>query len=242
VRPDEVVQPFDGYADSYSDALRQGLAVSGESQFFFAEKRINWFANRARALGCRPQSILDFGSGQGSSTRLLLDALGGSEAVGMDTSAALIATAKQSNTDARIKYLQIAASTRAEESFDCAYTNGVFHHIAIAERADACRFVFNSLRPGGLFALWENNPWNPGTRYVMRRIPFDRDAVTLTIPEAVGLASGVGFEVLDVDSLFFFPRQLRALRGLEPLLSRTRLGAQYMVFCRKPSARLTRVA
>ena len=26
------------------------------------------------------------------------------------------------------------------------------------------RFV-RALRPGGLFALWENNPWNPGTRW-----------------------------------------------------------------------------
>jgi hypothetical protein len=33
--------------------------------------------------------------------------------------------------------------------------------------------------PEALSAL-ENNPWNPGTRYVMSRIPFDRDAIPLT--------------------------------------------------------------
>ena len=35
-------------------------------------------------------------------------------------------------------------------------------------------------RPAGYFALFENNPWNPGARLVMRRIPFDRDAIMLS--------------------------------------------------------------
>jgi hypothetical protein len=52
-----------------------------------------------------------------------------------------------------------------------------------------------SLRPGGLFAPWENNPWNPNTRYVMSRIPFDRDATTLSPPKAVGLLRQNGFQV-----------------------------------------------
>jgi hypothetical protein len=36
----------------------------------------------------------------------------------------------------------------------------------------------------GMLALFENNPWNPGARMVMARIPFDRDAVTLSPIEA----------------------------------------------------------
>ena len=44
----------------------------------------------------------------------------------------------------------------------------------------------DALRPGGLFAFWENNPWNPGTRLVMSRIPFDRDAITLSALERGG--------------------------------------------------------
>jgi hypothetical protein len=33
---------------------------------------------------------------------------------------------------------------------------------------------------GGLFVLWDNNLWNPSTRYVKSRIPFVRAAITLT--------------------------------------------------------------
>ena len=50
---------------------------------------------------------------------------------------------------------------------------------------NALRCIRRLLRPNGIFALWENNPWNPGTRLVMRRIPFDRDASLLTPASAV---------------------------------------------------------
>ena len=94
-------------------------------------------------------------------------------------------------------------------------------------------YIWRSLRPGGIFSLWENNPWNPGTRYVMSRIPFDRDAVTLTPHEAVRLLKTGGFEILRRDSLFFFPKQLNWLRWIEPYLLRVQLRGQYQVLCRK---------
>ncbi len=81
--------------------------------------------------------------------------------------------------------------------------------------------------------MWENNPWNPGTRYVMSRIPFDRDAVTLTPREARALVRANGFDIVDTTFLFIFPRALRWLRALEPPLARLPFGAQYQVLCRK---------
>jgi hypothetical protein len=94
------------------------------------------------------------------------------------------------------------------------------------------------LRPGGFFALWENNPWNPGTRWIMRRIPFDRDAIPLPPPEARRLVSSAGFAVLGTRYCFYFPRALRALRPLERLGHGVPLGAQYCVLARKPGGPL----
>ncbi len=67
----------------------------------------------------------------------------------------------------------------------------------------------------------------------MSRIPFDRQAITLTPPEAARLLQDGGFEVLRRDSLFYFPKQLRWLRWIEPHLSQLPLGGQYQVLCRK---------
>jgi len=44
---------------------------------------------------------------------------------------------------------------------DLAYCNGVFHHIAPDARPEALAMIRDALKPGGLFAFWENNAWNP---------------------------------------------------------------------------------
>jgi len=118
-----------------------------------------------------------------------------------------------------------------DATIDLAFTNGVFHHIPPAERKDCLAAVRRSLRPGGLFAFWENNPWNPGTRYVMSNCAFDEHAITLSPREAQGLLSEAGFKILRLDSLFYFPRQLGFLRPIERWLHSLPLGGQYLVLC-----------
>jgi len=113
--------------------------------------------------------------------------------------------------------------------YDLCYVNGVFHHIVPDERPAALTLIHRLLRPGGTLALFENNPWNPGARMVMARIPFDRDAQMLSPLETAALMKRAQFNVVRTDSLFFFPRPLKGLRFAEPYLSWTRLGAQYAV-------------
>ncbi len=119
-------------------------------------------------------------------------------------------------------------------AFDLAFCNGVFHHIPLPERASSAARVFKHLRSGGMFAFFENNPLNPGTRYVMSRIPFDRDAITLMPWTARRLLRAAGFKIILTDYLFYFPKALAGLRPLEPLLSKLPLWrAQYLVLCEK---------
>jgi SAM-dependent methyltransferase len=121
-----------------------------------------------------------------------------------------------------------------EDEFDLCYVNGVFHHIEPENRAGAVASIYRALRPGGRLALFENNPWNPGTRLVMSRIQFDRDAIPISIPQARRLVSSGGFTGGALNwSLFYFPRPLAFLRFTENLLSGLPLGAQYCVLAAK---------
>jgi SAM-dependent methyltransferase len=175
---------------------------------------------------------MDFGCGTGTAIPFLLDLIRAEAALGLDTSPKSLEVAKRRYGAARVRFLLLSQyQPRAE--LDVVYCNGVFHHIPRSERATAIHFIHRSLRPGGLFALWENNPWNPGTRYVMRRVAFDRDAITLSPPEARRLLQAGGFAILRTDFLFIFPRMLRWLRAIEPFVSRLPVGAQYQVLCRK---------
>lgn len=82
--------------------------------------------------------------------------------------------------------------------------------------------------------MYENNPWNPGTRYVMSRCRFDRDAITLSPTETRQRMKAAGFELIDTRYLFFFPSFLAWFRPLEPWLSAVPMGAQYVVLGRVP--------
>ncbi len=225
---------FDQYAADYDGALAQGLSVSGEDKEFFARGRIAWLGKILREQNFSAKSALDFGCGTGQAAPLLKEILGVQTVLGVDVSEGLLGVAQREHGGAGIEFRVLKSHAPAAD-FDLAFCNGVFHHIPLAERAGAVAHVLRSLKPGGLFVLWENNPWNPGTRYVMSKIPFDRDAITLTPPTAQNLLRENGFEILRTDFQFFFPRPLSWFRGLEPALAKIPLGAQYQVLARKPA-------
>jgi SAM-dependent methyltransferase len=225
-------EEFDHYAEDYDVALEQGLAVSGEDKNYFAQGRVSWLNHCLRQMPQSPKSVLDFGCGTGSAAPFLLDMPGVESVLGVDVSAKSLAVAERTHGSRRAQF-HLLGQYQPEGQIDLAYCNGVFHHIPPPERAAAINYVGRALRPGGLFALWENNPWNPGTRYVMSRCPFDQDAITLSPLEAQRLVVSAGFELLRLDFLFVFPRAFSWFRGLEPFISRLPIGAQYQVLCRK---------
>jgi len=224
---------FDEVAIDYDELLNRGLSVSGENSNYFARGRLLWLAKCLRTLHASPHAILDFGCGIGSGVPLLFDVLGAERVVGIDTSMKCLMSAKKSHASARAHFC-LADEYLPAGQMDLVFCNGVFHHIPPIERFAAIDYIYRSLGRGGLFSLWENNPWNPGTKYIMRRIPFDRNASPLTFYEAQRMVRAVGFHVVRVDFLFVFPRILSFLRWMEPLISRLPLGAQYQVLCFKP--------
>jgi len=222
---------FDQYATSYDDDLARGLAVSGEDRAFFARGRVAWLQSCLAEIGLRPKQVLDFGCGGGETTALLAECFSGSRVVGADISEPLLARARRAHPGLSFEHVRTVA---AEEAFELAFLNGVFHHIPGERQAASVRYLRERLVPGGVLSFWENNPWSPAARYVMSRIAFDRTAVMLWPSRARRLLLHAGLEVIRTDFLFVFPRFLRALRSLESRLSWLPLGAQYQVLGRRP--------
>ena len=224
------IDTFDAHADDYTAALEQGIAVSGENKEFFAENRIRFLA---KCVDLPVRHVLDFGCGIGTATPFLRSLLSADSIVGVDTSRKSIETAR------KLHGSQSAFRTLADYApngdRELAYCNGVFHHIPIDERAGAIDYVKRCLEPNGVFAIWENNAWNPGTRYVMSRIPFDQDAITLTAAQTRQLLIAGGFHILRTDYCFIFPGRLSFLRPIESCLTKLPIGAQYQVLARKIS-------
>ena len=231
-RANSTQELFDGYAKSYDAALSTALAPSGEGREFFAEGRVRWLARCLSEIGARPRRVLDFGCGDGSTTPVLQRVLGAEFCVGVDVSPKSLEIARATHANERIRFERIE-DVRSDWQIDLAYCNGVFHHIAPDARPAALGMIRGALKPGGLFALWENNSWNPATRYVMSRCAFDEDAILLSPTGARAMLKQAGFEIVRTDFRFIFPHALRGLRRLEDLVYRLPLGTQFQVLCRK---------
>jgi SAM-dependent methyltransferase len=223
---------FDQFAETYDDCLNRALSASGEGKEFFAQGRVEWLARRLSEYGQSARSVLDYGCGTGDTTVLLRKLLQCESVVGLEVSTRSLERARREHGSSPYRFLTLSEYA-PDGSVDVAYCNGVFHHIPRSERGASVDYIYRCLRPGGIFALWENNPWNPGTQLVMCRCEFDRDAVKVFPREAARLLRGAGFEILRTDFRFFFPRFLKALRPLEFALSLIPLGGQYLVLARK---------
>lgn len=212
----------------YDEMLSRGIRFSGEDKRFFIVGRIRDLQGQLPP-NFNPRRILDFGCGIGDTTHLLAETYPSAEVVGVDTSEKVLSYAEETNGSSRIIFRQVQKFS-ANEEFDLCYTNGVFHHILPKERLTIVEMINKALVHGGYFALFENNPWNPGTRIVMRNIPFDRDAVLLTFVETRRLLRKGGFTYCaPTRFLFYFPRPLAFLRFTESYLARLPFGAQYYI-------------
>jgi trans-aconitate methyltransferase len=225
---------FDGYAQSYDDTLNAGLKVSGEDSAFFAARRIEETAKAITELGLCPsrERAIDFGCGTGNSSQQLKEALGFEKIFGLDVSPASLAVARERFDDSALNFQTIESHTPAQNT-DLIFCNGVFHHIPSVQREASLSYIRATLKPGGVFVFWENNPWNPGVHYVMRSIPFDHDAEKILPHTAVRLLRGAGFRTVRLRFFFVFPKALARLRVLEPALARLPLGAQYQIVATK---------
>jgi SAM-dependent methyltransferase len=221
---------FDRFASSYDDDLAKSLAITGESRDFYAQRRIDWTAECVARLGQRVHRILDYGCGDGTNSPMLAAKFAAQQVLGVDVSAASVDIARRSYDGTRLSFLH-RDEWIPDASMDLAFCNGVFHHIAPVDRRECLTAIRRSLRPGGLFAFWENNPWNLGTRYVMSQCVFDENAIMISPREARRLLTASDFKVLRMDSLFYFPRHLRLLRPAERWIRSLPFGGQYQLLC-----------
>jgi len=162
----------------------------------------------------------------------LIKELGATHLVGVDVSAKSLEVARSLYGSDRVR-LALLDQHNPEQDIDLVFCSGVFHHIPPNERPEAVGHVFQSLSPGGLFALWENNPWNP-IRFSMSRAEIDREAIPIFPSEAERLVVQGRFKLINTTFRFLFPRVLKSMRIIEPYICRLPLGAAYLVLAKKP--------
>jgi SAM-dependent methyltransferase len=228
------VAEFDKFAEEYLATHKTNLALTGEQPDYFARYKIVEVARRLRALGAAPRRILDFGCGIGNSVPHLRQAFPQAQITGVDVSENSLAVARGRFPEAAefLAYAPGEAPPAPAEGYDLIFSACVFHHIEVEEHLPILRQLRERLAPGGALAIFEHNPINPVSRYIVATCPFDENAVLIPAGEFARRQRQAGFARVGVTFTGFFPGALRALRPFEPLMGKIPLGAQYYTLAR----------
>jgi SAM-dependent methyltransferase len=117
--------------------------------------------------------------------------------------------------------------------FDFVTAVCVYHHVPPPLRKALTAEVRRVLKPGGLFAIVEHNPYNPVTRLIVSRTPVDAGAILLSSAETRSLLLHERFALDEQRYFLYFPERIYRKTGqLESALCWLPLGGQYAVFAR----------
>ena len=221
---------FDAFATSYDDQHAQSIRLSGEGTDYFARYKIADARRIAEKRGLIVNNILDFGAGIGNSLRPMRDIFPEARITCLDVSEQSLDLCRKRLTE-RVDFRVYDGKVLPMDlgKFDLIFTACVFHHIPESLHVSLLRQIRQVLRKGGLFLMFEHNPWNPLTRHAVNTCPFDANAVLISAPEMRRRMQAAGFSDTQLSFCVFFPGPLAALRVLEPALARLPIGAQYSV-------------
>jgi len=224
---------FDNFSASYEDLLKDPLRDSfgGGSAFFHSRKRdlIRAYFRRA-ARKTDELHYLDVGCGKGDLMSLLADDF--AEVAGCDPSAGMLESGAIPARGLEVRVQDDLGRIPYDDArFDFVTAVCVYHHVPPANRAALTAEVRRVLRPGGVFAIIEHNPYNPATRLIVSRTPVDADAILLRAGQTRALLEGAGFTIDRKCYFLYLPEKAyRAAARVEDLLARVPLGGQYAVF------------
>jgi SAM-dependent methyltransferase len=219
---------FDRFAGDYRQVLDRSVAVSGEDSSYFAEYKARYLG---RVLGASfSGKVLDFGCGVGLLSRFLKKHLPAIQLDGYDVSQDSI---RQVDRALNAQGIFTSDASQLARDYRLIVIANVMHHIAPDDRSGMIRELAERLDRGGMLAIFEHNPVNPVTRWVVERCPFDDDAVLLPAGETLAYIAQAKLTLKRRDYIVFLPHFCAWLRPLESWFPWLSLGAQYAVMAEK---------
>jgi SAM-dependent methyltransferase len=218
---------FNDYAENYQNILQKQLSFFDRNEGYFAEYKIDLIKKNIDIV---PQKILDYGCGVGRNLKYLIKHFKDSKIYACDISEKSIDIAKADNP--LIKFFLLGRETIIEK-FDLIFIALVFHHIEPKLRGSIMKNISYLLETGGNVFIFEHNPINPITRYLVNTCAFDADAVLLKKKELENLLIDANLSIKTCRYSLFFPSFLKKMRILESLLGFLPLGGQYFINAKK---------
>lgn len=215
---------FDGFSEAYQPLLDHAIQLAGEEADYFAEMKAQYVAGLAgRDFTGK---LLDFGCGIGLVSQSLSLLLPDCRLHGFDLSTASL---RNIPPTLQVKGKFTAVMEELDSDYDLIFAANVIHHVALDLRQSVVKALAARLAPGGRLVIFEHNPLNPLTRWVVSHCAFDAGITLLWPSEVSNYLRQAGILLRKQDYIVFFPRWLAWLRRFESALSWCPLGAQYVM-------------
>jgi SAM-dependent methyltransferase len=219
---------FDKYAEDYQKLIGEQLSFFDSNNDYFAKYKIDIIKKH---IDGTPKRILEYGCGIGRNLKYLSQHFEHSLIYACDISQRSLEIAKDDNPT--VNFFLLDHDTIIEK-FDLILVALVFHHIEPELRTNVIRDISNLLAEGGNIFIFEHNPYNPVTRYIVNTCIFYDDAVLLKKRELVKLLIEANLSIDTWRYTLFFPSFLKKLRFLEPILGYLPFGGQYFLKAKGP--------
>jgi ubiquinone/menaquinone biosynthesis C-methylase UbiE len=153
-----------------------------------------------------------------------------SEIVGVDISNFMLSMAKK-NVPSKLHLVRgdCGKLPFKKDTFDMSFSLSLFHHLSSQKRLKVLMEIIRVTKPGGLIINFEHNPFNPVTRFLVKKSIIDENAELLAPNELRALYKECGIRRIKMKYVVFFPEFLSPLCHLERFLYDFPIGGQYAV-------------
>lgn len=220
---------FDAYAKHYRAIHTENIKLSGVDSLYFARMKVELLKEFEAN---EPIRLLDFGCGDGATEMFMLQHFSHWQIDAIDVSEQSILVAKErALSNVAFSVFDGSNTSFPDNTFDVVFIAGVLHHVNFSLHQQLLSEVFRVLKPGGRFYLFEHNPLNPVTRYLVNTCVFDKDAKLLHFGYTRKRLEKAGFEIAVKRYIIFFPRKglFSKFIFLEKYLQWLPLGGQYFL-------------
>lgn len=223
----EFTPEFDSYDQTYEEEIKKSLSGLGVGQDFVARTKAELLVDIVKKNWGDPSQadVLDLGCGIGLYGSYLSGRF--KSLSGIDVSGKCINVATQNNSNVNYQVYDGLNIPFEADELDIVYIITVMHHIPVSQWVSIVGDIRRVLRPQGLCVIFEHNPWNPITRWIVNRCEFDADATLLSHLKSQSLLRENGYQNIFSRHILTVPFDNILARNMDHLIGRIPLGSQY---------------
>jgi ubiquinone/menaquinone biosynthesis C-methylase UbiE len=228
------VDNFDEYAMNYRQIHNENLSITGLSSDYFAVNKIKIISYHNKED--RNYKILDVGCGDGKLEEYIPMYFCNYNAYGIDISKESINRAREKGIAGCVfDYYDGSKIPFEENFFDIVILSTVLHHVNREDHLNLINEVYRVMKPGSKLFIFEHNPVNPFTNYIVKTCVFDKGVTLLSHYYCKKILRKVHFDKIEINFTSFFPNKyfFKYLVKYEDLFKKVPFGGQYYVIAEK---------